>query len=73
LFGAFGGFAGGRLFPTIGMKAFGQVGFPRTWSGVIPAALGGSGGTNLNPIYTGGMVSGFVGAAGPTGVANYVQ
>jgi RHS repeat-associated protein len=29
-FGFLGGFAGSKLFPTIGMSRFGQVGFPRT-------------------------------------------
>jgi RHS repeat-associated protein len=70
-FGAFGGYAGARLFPTRGMNAFGQIGFPRTWPAIVPIWLGGNAGPNaINAIYTGGSVSAFVGAAGPVGASN---
>lgn len=65
-FGALGGYAGNKLFPTKGMSVFGQKGFPRTWQGVIPTALGGTAGPNAtNAIYQGGAVSVGAGAAGP--------
>jgi len=69
-FGAAGGGIAGRLFPVRGMSTFSQVGFPRTWSGVIPRVLGGNAGSNaINSIYVGGGVSIGVGAVGPV----YVQ
>ena len=65
-FGALGGTIGQQAFPTKGMSVFGQRGFPRTWSGVVPRTLGGNAGPNwLNGIYAGGSVSVGVGAAGP--------
>ena len=68
-FGAAGGAIGNRLSPTIGMSNFGQVGFPRTLSGVIPRMFGGNAGPNaMNGIYLGGSVSVGVGAAGPFGI-----
>ena len=69
-FGALGGIVGGWAFPTIGMSNFNQIGFPRTWSGVIPRLLGGAAGPNaLNGIYVGGTVATAAGFAGPV----YVQ
>jgi RHS repeat-associated protein len=65
-FGAVGGRVGQRFFPTRGMSVFGQKGFPRTWSGIVPAALGGTAGPNaLNAISRGGATSVGVGFAGP--------
>ena len=65
-FGALGGYAGSKLFPTIGMSSFKQVGIPRTWRGVIPRMFGGNAGPNaINSIYTGGSVSLGIGAVGP--------
>jgi len=64
--GAVGGPAGNKVFPTKGMKTFGQKGFPRTWSGVVPQVLGGNAGSNaMNAVYRGGTVAGVVGSAGP--------
>lgn len=69
-FGALGGYVGSKLFPTVGMSNFAQVGFPRTWSGVTHPVLGGTAGPNaMNAIYTGGSVSVGLGAVGPV----YVQ
>lgn len=64
--GALGGYIAGKLFPVVGMSTFGQVGFPRTWTGVIPSIFGGNAGSNaISAIYTGGTVSAFVGALPP--------
>ncbi|MBK9429523.1 MAG: hypothetical protein IPN65_03340 [Elusimicrobia bacterium] len=65
-FGAMGGFIGGMMGPTNGMSNFKQVGFPRTWSGVIPEAFGGSAGPNaINSIYVAGGASVGIGMVGP--------
>lgn len=61
-FGGVGGFIGGELAPTTGMSNFRQVGFPRTWRGVIPPFMGSNA---RNSIYVGGFVSLGVGAVGP--------
>jgi len=65
-FGALGGYGAQKFLPTQGMSNFGQVGFPRTLSGVWPRPLGGSAGPNaINAIYAGSLVSVGVGSAGP--------
>ena len=65
-FGAFGGYIGDRLFPTTGMQNFRQVGFPRTWRGVLPSIFGGRARINaMNTIYKGIPVSVGIGVAGP--------
>lgn len=51
-----------------GSLHFGQIGFPRTWTGVIPRVLGGNAGPNANAVIQGGIVSAAFGL-GP----NYVQ
>lgn len=69
-FGAAGGALGAKLFSTQGMSSFGQVGFPRTASGVTPGFLGGNAGPNArNAIYLGTPTAAFIGAGGPS----YVQ
>lgn len=67
-FGSFGGYVAQKWFPTVGMQVFGQVGFPRTWSGFIPQWAGGNAGRNANAITQGGIVAGAFGI-----LPNYVQ
>ena len=64
-FGAVGGAIGQKIFPTIGMSNFNQVGFPRTWSGVTPRFLGGNAGSNAKAVFRGALVSGGVSFGGP--------
>jgi hypothetical protein len=64
--GGVGGYFAGKIFPAKGMTSFKQVGFPRTWRGVVPRFLGGNAGYNAQAaIFRGGAVSGGVGFAGP--------
>ena len=66
VFAGFGGAAAARSFATRGMSVFEQVGFPRTWRGVVPRVLGGKAGPNtMNAIYKGTTVAATVGATGP--------
>jgi hypothetical protein len=68
LSGSVGGIVGTKVGPTTGMVNFWQVGFPRTWRGVLPAILGGRAGVGSNArnaIYRGGMVSVGVSTVGP--------
>lgn len=69
VFGAGGGYLAQKVFPTVGMQVFGQVGFPRTWSAFWPQMLGGNAGPNANAIVQGSFVGGFLSGVGP----NYVQ
>ncbi len=69
-FGGLGGALGGAAFPTTGMSNFRQVGFPRTWRGVTPRALGGTMGQNARrSVWQGGTLGTTVGFLGPS----YVQ
>jgi hypothetical protein len=65
--GLVGGYLGNKLFPSLGMANFAQIGFPRSIPGVLPSILGGTGGRNsTNVIYKGGSISILVGTVPPT-------
>ena len=52
LMGVGGGYLGDKLFPTVGMRSFGQVGFPRTWGSVFAGT-----GKNASAVFKGSVMS----------------